>query len=145
MLCFREVFTTNISFAGGPSLAGPSRRRGPATASFPGRPWKAALLDMLQALNPGHANSPRDILRRLETMVLMSGMELPVRAIREQISSAIDLIVQQSRFKDGNRKVTHITEVQGMEGEIITLQDIFLFKPRGSDSKGRVLGENDLI
>jgi len=98
-------------------------------------------LDMLQAMNTGHANSPRDILRRLETMVLMSGMELPVRAIREQISSAIDLIVQQSRFKNGTRKVTHITEVQGMEGEIITLQDIFLFKPRGYDSKGRVLGE----
>ena len=105
-------------------------------------------LDMLQAMNTGHdgslttghANSPRDILSRLETMVLMSGMELPVRAIREQISSAIDLIVQQSRFKDGTRKVTHITEVQGMEGDIITLQDIFLFKPKGYDEQGGVLG-----
>jgi len=107
-------------------------------------------LDMLQAMNTGHdgslttghANSPRDILSRLETMVLMSGMELPVRAIREQISSAIDLIVQQSRFKDGTRKVTHITEVQGMEGDIITLQDIFHFKPKGYDSEGRVLGDS---
>ena len=106
-------------------------------------------LDMLQAMNTGHdgslttghANSPRDIIARLETMVLMSGMELPVRAIREQISSAIDLVIQQSRFRDGTRKVTHITEVQGMEGEIITLQDIFVFKPRGYDPDGKVLGE----
>jgi len=106
-------------------------------------------LDMLQAMNTGHdgslttghANSPRDIIARLETMVLMSGMELPVRAIREQIASAIDLVIQQSRFRDGTRKVTHITEVQGMEGEIITLQDIFVFKPRGYDPDGKVLGE----
>jgi pilus assembly protein CpaF len=87
-------------------------------------------LDMLQAMNTGHdgslttghANSPRDMLARLETMVLMAGMDLPVRAIREQISSAVDLIVQQSRMRDGSRKVTHITEVQGMEGDKVTLQ-----------------------
>jgi len=106
-------------------------------------------LDMLQAMNTGHdgslttghANTPRDILSRLETMVLMSGMELPVRAIREQIASAVDLIIQQSRLRDGSRRVTHLTEVQGMEGEIITLQDIFLFRSRGYDADGKVRGE----
>jgi pilus assembly protein CpaF len=99
----------------------------------------AEALDMLQAMNTGHdgslgtghANSPRDILARLETMVLMAGMDLPVRAIREQISGAIDLIIQQSRLKDGSRRVTHITEVLGMEGETIVLQDIFVFKQTG--------------
>ena len=92
-------------------------------------------LDMLQAMNTGHdgslttvhANSPRDALSRLETMVLMAGVDLPMRAIREQISSAIDLIVHQSRLKDGTRRLTHITEVVGMEGDVITLQDIFTF------------------
>ncbi|WHH60536.1 CpaF family protein [Petroclostridium sp. X23] len=106
-------------------------------------------LDMLQAMNTGHdgslttghANTPRDMLARLETMVLMAGMDLPVRAIREQISSAVDLIIQQSRLKDGSRKITHITEVAGMEGEVITLQDIFIYKQRGKDDKGKVLGE----
>jgi len=93
-------------------------------------------LDMLQAMNTGHdgslttghANTPRDMLSRLETMVLMAGMDLPVRAIREQIASAVDLIVQQNRMKDGSRKITHITEVLGMEGEVITMQDIFVYK-----------------
>lgn len=106
-------------------------------------------LDMLQAMNTGHdgslttghANSPRDMLARLETMVLMAGMDLPVRAIREQIASAVDVIVQQSRLKDGSRKVTHITEVVGMEGEVITLQDIFVFQQKGKDDKGRIVGE----
>jgi pilus assembly protein CpaF len=106
-------------------------------------------LDMLQAMNTGHdgslttghANTPRDMLSRLETMVLMAGMDLPVRAIREQIASAIDVIVQQSRFRDGSRKVTHICEVVGMEGEIITLQDIFLYTQDGKDAAGRVTGE----
>lgn len=105
-------------------------------------------LDMLQAMNTGHdgslttahANSPRDMLSRLETMVLMAGMDLPVRAVREQIASAIDLILHQSRFKDGSRKITHITEVQGMEGDTITLQDIFVFRPEGYDANGRVKG-----
>lgn len=105
-------------------------------------------LDMLQAMNTGHdgslttghANSPRDMLSRLETMVLMAGMELPVRAIREQISSAIDLIIQQSRLKDGSRKITHITEVQGMEGDIIVLQDIFVYHKEGLDEEGRIKG-----
>jgi pilus assembly protein CpaF len=107
-------------------------------------------LDMLQAMNTGHdgslttghANSPRDILSRLETMVLMAGMDLPVRAIREQIASAVHLIVQQSRLRDGSRKITHLTEVVGMEGEKITLQDIFLFKQTGVGEDGRVLGEH---
>ena len=106
-------------------------------------------LDMLQAMNTGHdgslttghANSPRDMLARLETMVLMSGMELPIKAIREQISSAVDIIVQQSRLKDGTRRITHITEVLGMEGDVITLQDIFVFKQKGKDEKGKIIGE----
>ncbi len=106
-------------------------------------------LDMLQAMNTGHdgslttghANTPRDMLSRLETMVLMAGMDLPVRAIREQIASAIDVIVQQSRFRDGSRKITHICEIVGMEGDIITLQDIFLYTQEGKDAAGRVAGE----
>jgi pilus assembly protein CpaF len=105
-------------------------------------------LDMLQAMNTGHdgslttghANTPRDMLARLETMVLMAGMDLPVRAIREQISSAVDVIIQQSRLKDGSRKITHITEVQGIEKDVITLQDIFVFTETGTDEKGRVIG-----
>ena len=105
-------------------------------------------LDMLQAMNTGHdgslttahANSPRDALSRLETMVLMSGLELPVRAIREQISSAIDLILQQSRIRDGSRKITYITEVQHMEGNTITTQDIFRFVQTGFDENGKALG-----
>ncbi len=105
-------------------------------------------LDMLQAMNTGHdgslttghANSPRDMLSRLETMVLMAGMEIPVRAIREQVSSAVDLIVHQERMKDGTRKITHITEVQGMEGEIITLQDLFVYKQTGIDERGKAAG-----
>jgi pilus assembly protein CpaF len=104
-------------------------------------------LDMLQAMNTGHdgslttghANSPRDMLSRLETMVLMAGMDLPVRAIREQISSAVDLIVQQSRMRDGSRKVTHISEVQGMEGDKIILQDVFLFEQEAFEN-GKVIG-----
>ncbi len=106
-------------------------------------------LDMLQAMNTGHdgslttghANTPRDMLSRLETMVLMSGMNLPVKAIRDQISSAVNLIVQQSRLQDGSRKITHITEVLGMEGDVIILQDIFKFEQRGIDSKGKVVGD----
>ncbi len=109
----------------------------------------AAALDMLQAMNTGHdgsistlhANAPRDALARLETMVLMAGMDLPVRAIREQVASAVDLIVQQTRFKDGSRRLTHVTEVVGMEGEVITLQDIFVFDHgMGFDETGRSLG-----
>jgi pilus assembly protein CpaF len=92
-------------------------------------------LDMLQAMNTGHdgslstvhANSPRDALSRLETLVLMAGMDLPLRAIREQIASAVDVFVQLTRMRDGSRRVTHVTEVQGMEGDIVTLQDAFVF------------------
>jgi pilus assembly protein CpaF len=102
---------------------------------------------MLQAMNTGHdgslttghANTPRDMLSRLETMVLMAGMDLPLRAIREQISSAVDVIVQQSRMRDGSRKVTHITEVQGMEGDKVTLQDVFLFEQESYEN-GKVNG-----
>jgi len=105
-------------------------------------------LDMLQAMNTGHdgslttahANSPRDVLSRLETMVLMAGMDLPIRAIREQISSAVDLIIQQSRIRDGSRKITYITEVQKMEGDVIILQDLFRFVQTGMDEKNKVLG-----
>ena len=96
----------------------------------------AEALDMLQAMNTGHdgsmstghANSPRDMLARLETMVLMAGMDLPLRAIREQIASAVDLIVHQNRLKDGSRKIVNITEVQGMEGDVVVMQDIFVFE-----------------
>lgn len=109
----------------------------------------AEALDMLQAMNTGHdgslatghSNSPRDMLSRLETMVLMAGMDLPVRAIREQIAGAIDLIIQQTRLKDGSRKITNITEVQGLEGDVIVLQDIFTFQQQGVDSEGKVLGK----
>jgi pilus assembly protein CpaF len=106
-------------------------------------------LDMMQAMNTGHdgsistihCNSPRDALARLETMVMMSGMDFGVRAIREQISSALQLIVHQSRLKDGSRRITHVTEIVGMEGEIITLQDVFLFDySAGIDEDGRFLG-----
>ena len=106
-------------------------------------------LDMLQAMNTGHdgslttlhANSPRDVLSRLETMVLMSGMDLPVKAIREQITSAVDIIVQQARFKDGVRRISAISEVQGMEGDTIVLQDIFSYETRGVDASGTIMGQ----
>lgn len=96
-------------------------------------------LDMLQAMNTGHdgslttchANNPRDVLSRLETMVMMAGMELPLRAIREQIASALDIIVHQARMRDGKRRITHVTEVQGMEGDVIILQDLYIFKQEG--------------
>jgi pilus assembly protein CpaF len=104
-------------------------------------------LDMLQAMNTGHdgsmttahANSPRDAIARVETMCLMAGMDLPVRAIREQIASAVDLICQQERMRDGTRKVTSITEVSGMEGDVITMTDIFVFEQSGVEN-GQVVG-----
>ncbi|MEW6096451.1 MAG: CpaF family protein [bacterium] len=106
-------------------------------------------LDMLQAMNTGHdgslttvhSNSPRDTLARVETMTLMAGMELPVKAIREQITSAIDLIVHQARLQDGSRKIVNITEVQGMEKDVIVLQDVFYFEQKTIDEKGKVIGE----
>ncbi|WP_210648547.1 CpaF family protein [Nocardioides sp. SYSU D00065] len=110
----------------------------------------AAALDMLQAMNTGHdgsistlhANTPRDALARLETMVLMAGMDLPVRAIREQVSSAVDLIIQQTRLKDGTRRITAITEIVGMEGDIITTQDVFMFDfSAGMNDQGKFKGE----
>jgi len=106
-------------------------------------------LDMLQAMNTGHdgsittihSNSPRDTLSRIETMTLMSGFDLPIRAIREQMASALDLIVHLTRLRDGTRRITHVTEVQGMEGDVITLQDIFLFDfGMGIDEHGRFKG-----
>jgi pilus assembly protein CpaF len=106
-------------------------------------------LDMLQAMNTGHdgslttlhANTPRDALSRLETMVLMSGMDLPLKVVRQQVSSAVDLIIQQTRLKDGSRKVTAITEVVGMEGETVVLTDIFKFEQTGMGEGGKILGE----
>jgi pilus assembly protein CpaF len=106
-----------------------------------------AALDMLQAMNTGHdgsmttahSNSPRDTLARLETMVMMAGMELPIRAIREQVSSAIDLIIHQERMRDGTRKVVNITEVSGMEGDVITMTDIFVFEQSGFEG-GKIIG-----
>lgn len=109
----------------------------------------AEALDMLQAMNTGHegsistlhANSPRNAISRLETMVLMAGMDLPVRAIREQIAAAVDVIIHQSRLGDGSRRITHVTEVEGMESDIITAQDIFLFDySEGLDDNGRYKG-----
>jgi pilus assembly protein CpaF len=106
-------------------------------------------LDMLQAMNTGHdgsistvhANSPRDAISRLETLVLMAGMDLPLRAVREQIASAVNLIVHISRLRDGTRRVTHVTEVQGMEGDVVTLQDAFVFDySAGVDAQGKFLG-----
>ena len=106
-------------------------------------------LDMLQAMNTGHdgslttlhANSPRDAISRMETMVLMAGMDLPLKVVRQQISSAVDLIIQQTRLKDGSRKVTAITEVVGMEGDIVVLTDIFKFEQTGLGQEGKILGE----
>ncbi len=107
-------------------------------------------LDMLQAMNTGHdgslttihANKPRDCLSRLETMVMMSGMELPSRVIREQIASAINMIIQVARMPDGSRKIVRVSEITGMEGETITMQDIFLFRQDGFNEKGQVLGRH---
>lgn len=106
-------------------------------------------LDMLQAMNTGHdgslttvhANTPRDLISRLEVMVMMAGMDLPDRAIREQVTSAVHLVVQQARFADGTRKITHITEITGMESGMVQMQDIFVYKQRGFDSDGKVIGE----
>jgi len=106
-------------------------------------------LDMLQAMNTGHdgslttvhSNTPRDAMSRLETLVLMAGMDLPLKVVRQQISSAIDLIIQQTRLKDGQRKVTYVTEVAGMEGDIVVLSDIFKFVQTGVTPDGKVLGE----
>jgi pilus assembly protein CpaF len=105
--------------------------------------------DMLQAMNTGHegslstvhANSPRDALARIESMILMAGLDLPIGAIREQIASAIHIVVQIARLPDGSRKVTKVSEIAGMEGQVVTMQDLFRFEQRGIDSDGRVLGE----
>lgn len=106
-------------------------------------------LDMLQAMNTGHdgslttahANSPRDMLRRLEVMVLMAGMDLPVQAIREQVSSAVDIVIQQTRFGDGSRRITSVAEITGMEGSTIQTSEIFRFQQQGFDENGRVKGQ----
>ncbi|HEY1653868.1 MAG TPA: CpaF family protein, partial [Candidatus Tumulicola sp.] len=109
----------------------------------------AEALDMLQAMNTGHdgslttihANSPRDALSRIETMVLMAGFDLPVRAIREQISNALDVVIHTSRMRDGSRKITSISEVVGMEGDIVTMQEIVRFAQHGVDKENKVIGE----
>ena len=106
-------------------------------------------LDMLQAMNTGHdgsmttvhSNTPRDAIARLETLCMMAGMDLPAKAIREQIASAVNLIVQQSRLADGSRKVTSITEVIGMQGDVVTMQEIFTFKRTGMDKDRKVIGK----
>ena len=105
--------------------------------------------DMLQAMNTGHegslttvhANTPRDAISRLETLVLMAGMDLPLKVVRQQISSAIDLIIQQTRLKDGQRKLTNVTEVAGMEGDVVVLSEIFKFVQTGVTPDGKMLGE----
>jgi pilus assembly protein CpaF len=106
-------------------------------------------LDMLQAMNTGHdgsmttihANTPRDGIGRIETMCLMAGMDLPARAIREQVVSAVHVFVQQSRMQDGSRRITQITEVSGMEGDVVVLQDIFVFEQTGLDERGKIVGQ----
>ncbi|MBI4497093.1 MAG: CpaF family protein, partial [Chloroflexi bacterium] len=106
-------------------------------------------LDMIQAMNTGHdgslttlhANTPKDALGRLEVLVLMAGMDLPVRAIRQQISSAVHLMIQQSRLQDGSRKITYVTEIQGMEGDTVVTQDLFLFEQTGISENGKVIGQ----
>ena len=105
--------------------------------------------DMMQAMNTGHdgslstvhANAPRDSLARIENMILMSGLDLPMRAIREQMASAIHMIIQISRLSDGSRKITHVTEIVGVEGDVVTMQDIFRYEQRGIDNDGKVLGD----
>jgi pilus assembly protein CpaF len=105
-------------------------------------------LDMLQAMNTGHdgsmttihANTPRDALARLETLVLMSGIDLPVKAIRQQVAGAINIFCQLSRLRDGSRRVTSITEITGMEGEVITMQEIFVFESEGAGPDGKIIG-----
>ena len=109
----------------------------------------AEALDMLQAMNTGHdgslttihANSQRDALSRVETLVLMAGFDLPVRAIREQIASALDMVVHTSRMRDGSRKVVGVSEVVGMEGDIVTMQEIIRYTQHGMDDENRVVGE----
>jgi pilus assembly protein CpaF len=105
-------------------------------------------LDMLQAMNTGHdgslttahANTPRDLIARLEVMVMMSGMELPSKAIRDQVASAVDIVVQQTRFSDGSRKVVNITEITGTEGDVVQMQDIFRYQQQGFDDDGKIKG-----
>jgi pilus assembly protein CpaF len=105
-------------------------------------------LDMLQAMNTGHdgsmttvhANSPRDVISRLEVMVTQGGATMPLPAIRQQIAAAVDLVVQCTRMSDGSRRITSVTEVTGMEGEVVTLQDLFVFEKRGVNQEGRVIG-----
>ncbi len=105
-------------------------------------------LDMIQAMNTGHdgslttvhSNSPKDCIGRLEVLIMMAGMDLPLMAIRKQISAAVHMIVQQERLRDGSRRVTYVTEVQGMEGDSVTLQDIFLYEQTGMDEKGKIIG-----
>jgi pilus assembly protein CpaF len=109
----------------------------------------AETLDMLQAMNTGHegslttchANTPRDAIARLETMIMMAGFEMPVRAMRQQIANAVDLIVQANRLQGGPRKVTSITEIVGMEQDTIVMQDIFRFQQEGVDERGRAVGQ----
>jgi len=106
--------------------------------------------DLLQAMNTGHdgsmgtvhANNPREALARMENMIAMGNLSLPAKAMREQIAAAVHLIVQCQRLRDGSRKVTHVTEVVGMEGEIVTLQDLFVFDYQGEDADGKVLGQH---
>ncbi|RZK32479.1 MAG: CpaF family protein, partial [Hymenobacter sp.] len=104
--------------------------------------------DMLQAMNTGHdgslttvhANGPREALTRMETLVLMAGMELPARAIREQVANALDIVIQQARLSDGTRRITHIAELTGMEGEVISMHNLFTFEQQGVGSDGRIQG-----
>ncbi|MCZ6895034.1 MAG: ATPase, T2SS/T4P/T4SS family, partial [Gammaproteobacteria bacterium] len=104
--------------------------------------------DLLQAMNTGHdgsmgtvhANNPREAISRIENMIAMGGFNMPAKSVREQVASALDLIIQTQRLRDGSRKITHVTEVLGMEGEVVTMQDLFVFEIEGEDKNGRILG-----
>jgi pilus assembly protein CpaF len=106
--------------------------------------------DLLQAMNTGHdgsmgtvhANNPREAITRIENMVAMGGFSLPAKTVREQIASALNVIVQAARLRDGSRKITHVTEVVGMEGDVVTLQDLFVYEIEGEDEKGRIIGHH---
>ena len=110
----------------------------------------AEAFDLLQAMNTGHdgsmgtvhANNPREAISRVENMIAMGGYNLPAKAMREQIASAVNVIVQAARLRDGSRKITHITEVLGMEGEVVTMQDLFVFEFQGEDANGKILGQH---
>ncbi|MBI3708430.1 MAG: CpaF family protein, partial [Proteobacteria bacterium] len=106
--------------------------------------------DLLQAMNTGHdgsmgtihANSPREAVSRIENLIAMGGFNLPAKTVREQIASSVQVIIQAQRLRDGSRKITHVTEIVGMEGDVVTMQDLFIYEMKGEDAQGRIIGEH---